>query len=159
MVLLNFKKQHSALVESGEKTMTIRKHRKRPFVPGDELQLYTGLRTKTTRKLGDAVCLRVRQISIDKARQVLLDGEMLSVIARQRLAKLDGFASSRDFTDFFESVHGLPFRGEIIEWELKHVVENETKGGRRSAKNAESGSRANGGGIQGENARPRQGSR
>ena len=59
MPALNFKKQFAEKVETGEKRQTVRAKRKRAFVVGDKLYLYTGMRTKYCRKL--AVDLRTWQ--------------------------------------------------------------------------------------------------
>lgn len=53
--LINFKQQFAEMVESGEKRQTIRRERKghRQIGKGDHLKLYTGLRTKQCRLLGE----------------------------------------------------------------------------------------------------------
>ena len=66
MPALNFKKQFADKVERGEKRQTIRALRAdgRNPQPGQTLFLYTGMRTKSCRKLGEAVCSSVEQIDI-----------------------------------------------------------------------------------------------
>lgn len=62
MVAFNFKKQFVDDVESGRKLQTIR--RRARAAAGDKVQLYTGMRTATCRKLRDAVCIGVDSVSI-----------------------------------------------------------------------------------------------
>jgi hypothetical protein len=117
------------------KRQTIRAHRAdgRDPKPGDTLYLYTGLRTKAVRKLGEVRCRRVERLRIapgrtrDKrassdrgftcsvaqpgTRAVPLDPAQL-----RRLARADGFDSVDEFVAFFESRHGLPFEGYLIRW-------------------------------------------
>jgi len=64
MPALNFKKQFIEKILSGEKKQTIRAMRKRPFKVGDRLYLYTWMRTRWCRKLGEAVCTKVEHIKI-----------------------------------------------------------------------------------------------
>lgn len=116
MVALNFKRPLHEKVESGEKTRSIRAMRKtgNPSV-GCRLQLYFGMRTKHCRKLHDAVCTSVRPIKIT------WDGEWLGKGADAfALAISDGFTSTQKFLQFFDREHGLPFEGQIIEWEIVH---------------------------------------
>ena len=66
MVAYNFKEQFANLVASGEKCQTIRAIGKRRHVKsGETIQLYSGLRTKQCRKLGDAVCVSAQDIEMD----------------------------------------------------------------------------------------------
>ena len=124
MPTLSFKKQFAEAVASGEKRQTIRAPRKRPFKKGDRLYLYTGMRTKACRKLGEAVASTVQDISIgthdgEPAVAVgvdhgffVLKGEDL-----KRFAKRDGFDSTEEFLEFFRINHGPKFLGQLIMWE------------------------------------------
>lgn len=78
MVALNFKAEFADDVELCRKRRSIRAPRKDGRNPkaGDVLQLYTGMRQKICRKLGNAVCLRVRPVEIDHM-GVKLDGKRL----------------------------------------------------------------------------------
>ena len=116
MPLLGFQKQFAPLVESGEKRQTIRAHRKRPFVKGDRLYLYTGLRTKQCRKLGEAVCTKVESIRIRTGGAVLLGSQLLGVRQIQRISRDDGFDNAEEMVQWFEETHGLPFEGQLIRW-------------------------------------------
>jgi hypothetical protein len=121
MVALNFKARFADDVEQRIKRQSIRALRKRPFKLGDDLQLYTGMRTKTCRKLGpDEKCWYVRDISILNSKTVCLfeDGNWraMTQVEITQLAKDDGFDTPRAMVTFFEETHGLPFYGQLIRW-------------------------------------------
>ena len=116
MPAYNFKQQFAEAVEEGTKRQTIRPKRKRPTKPGDRLYLYTGMRTKQCRKLGEATCTEVLDIEIQTSR-VTVAGEALSWAQMKLLASLDGFSDQEAFFQFFEDAYGLPFQGELIRWE------------------------------------------
>lgn len=120
MVALNFHRQFVGRIARGAKTQTIRAPRAdgRDAKPKDRLQLYTGMRTKGCRKVGDAVCKTVLPIEIHADRVVLGSGKSRSTIQGHYLeyfARLDGFNTWADFRAFFEA-RGLPFRGNLIIW-------------------------------------------
>lgn len=115
MPALNFQNQFAGPVASRRKRQTIRANRARPFREGDTLYLYTGMRTKACRKLGEATARMVREITITET-AVKLDGQAISPAALGELARADGFRSVSEFRDFFRSNHGLPFRGQLIQW-------------------------------------------
>ena len=118
MVAYNFKAQFADDVESGKKRQTIRLQRRAR--PGDRLQLYTGMRTKKCRKLRDAVCTSVQEITIkDRGYYTLavrLNGELLPTKLARELAVADGFTDLVDFADFFAEQYGLPFQGWLTTW-------------------------------------------
>jgi hypothetical protein len=121
MPALSFKKQFASDVEYGIKCQTIRALRKRPIKTGDMLYLYTGMRTKGCRKLGEAFCRQVRHIRIIEGidpwtYEIILDGEKLSEIQKYFLAKADGFANADKLFTFFREEHGIPFEGHIYNW-------------------------------------------
>lgn len=64
MGLYNFQERFSAAILAGEKRHTIRAIRANPDEPGDTMHLYTGLRTKNSRLLGRASCVRRYDIVI-----------------------------------------------------------------------------------------------
>lgn len=117
MVAFNFKSQFADAVESGSKRSTIRA-RKRAR-PGDALQLYTGQRTKKCRKLRDAVCAAVDEISIDVHGQfvaIRLNGDLLPKERARAIAIADGFDGASAFAQFFDDNYGLPFCGWLHSW-------------------------------------------
>lgn len=125
---LNFQKRFAPLVESGEKRQTIRARRKDGRDPkrGDILYLYTGMRTKQCRKLGEVRCKSVRSIWIGtdgekRCGKYIRPGVMVwtpcyGAAYSTRLARMDGFSDSGEMRRFFERVHGLPFEGLLIRW-------------------------------------------
>lgn len=130
MVALNFKAQFADDVEEGRKRRSIRAPRKdgRDPKPGDSLQLYTGMRQKGCRKLGEAKCVRVRPVEISHM-GIILDGRKLCASDAPAyaggvdpehydgdFARADGFNTFSDMAEFFEKEHGLPFKGLLIEW-------------------------------------------
>ena len=123
MPAYNFKKQFADMVESGEKLQTVRKPRKRPTVPGDTLQLYTGMRTKKCKLLAIGKCRAVVNIKIHEEanRYYLYDSDTPNYKGgwpAGRFIKGEGFSSWDEMIEFFRSHYGLPFRGEIIYWDL-----------------------------------------
>lgn len=119
MVAFNFKAQFADDVERGIKRQTIRL--KRRCRPGDALQLYTGMRTRNCRKLREAVCRQVDEISIAVHGQficVRLNGDLLPSSMANEIASADGFDGVTSFSKFFEREYGgLPFTGWLIRWD------------------------------------------
>ena len=119
MPAYNFKRRFAKMVESGQKTQTIRKIRKYPTKPGQIAYLNTGMRTKNFRRLGFGTILDVNDIKIVNDRRVVIDGVVFTDQELfYALAKADGFSSWDAFVWFFETHYGLPFKGEIIKWRL-----------------------------------------
>jgi hypothetical protein len=118
MPALNFKKQFADAVESGQKRQTIRGYRKdsRNPQPGQTLFLFTGLRSKYCRRLGEAECKNVTKLHIGEHFAVVKGVHSLGVEDIETFAKADGFNNSGEFFDFFKQNHGLPFYGLLIEW-------------------------------------------
>lgn len=115
MPAYNFKSKFAPLVECGKKRQTIRKPRKTPTKPGQWLKLYTGMRTKKCRLLGEAICTKVTPIKIHQ-QFVSLDGRNLAIEELIYLARVDGFTTPVEFLLFFEKTYGLPVEMELIEW-------------------------------------------
>jgi hypothetical protein len=115
MVAYSFQDRFADAVQSGRKSQTIRANGKRRHArPGEKLQLYTGMRTKTCRKLRDAICHDACMILIDRDRVVTFQPQ--EFLDPEQVARLDGFASWPDMRDWFDATHGLPFRGTMIRW-------------------------------------------
>lgn len=114
MVAYNFQLRFADAVERGEKRQTIRKPRRSGHAkPGDAVQLYTLMRTRDCRKLGDAVCevstycaIREDSITLGNRPRVNLD----------EFARADGFADFDDMKAWFRATHGLPFIGHLVRW-------------------------------------------
>ncbi len=125
MPLIGFRKEYRESIEQGLKRCTIRKLRKKGNPKaGDDLHLYTGLRTSSCKKIGTFKCTVVTPISIHwkPAELIILDGKPLSPADAQHLAKKDGFVSIDTFMDFFKGTynkyaeHQEGLDGLLIEW-------------------------------------------
>jgi hypothetical protein len=118
VVAYNFQARFAPAVADGTKRQTIRARGKRRHArPGDQLQLYTGMRTKTCRKLRDAVCHDACSILIEADKVFTFHPqEILLGAALERLARYDGFQSWAEMRAWFDQVHGLPFSGVMIRW-------------------------------------------
>lgn len=123
MPALNFKKQFAPAVESWDKTQTIRAKRKDGRDPkaGDQLYLYTGMRTKACRKLGQTVCKETKQCTIKENLAIYIGTHCLTVGEEEQFARDDGFKTRGEFLNFFRETHGLPFYGLLIKWDRPKV--------------------------------------
>lgn len=117
MPALNFQKQFAPAVESFTKRQTIRRNRRDGRDPqkGCRLFLYTGMRTKSCRKLGETVCKSSEPIWIFY-QDIRVDGRLLDHEEALALAKADGFDSLGDFYLFFLGEDGCEFNGYLIKW-------------------------------------------
>lgn len=142
MPLLGFQSQFAAPILAGSKTQTLRQPRKDGRDPkaGDTLYLYTGLRTKTCRKLGEARCTQAFYVFLSLASFRVVRGPRGALSAgpdalritrcgvglnrRQLLefARRDGFNDPRGLANWFLRNHRtrlergarLPLR--VIRW-------------------------------------------
>lgn len=118
---------------SGEKRQTIRRAGKKwaNVKAGDRLTLYTGLRTKNCRKLGEAEVDSIDDIEMyifkleDGVRMygVELNRQGLPAAEVFPLARADGFENIVRFLDFFQDRYGEHFEGKIIKWKNFKAVE------------------------------------
>lgn len=127
MVAINFTVFQDKIL-SGEKRQTVRL--KARCKPGDRLQLYTGMRTKACRKLGEAVCEAVFPVTIIPDGGLLFPavaelearafygtkGKMAGILVCERFARADGFTCWEACAAFFREKYGLPFAGQVIVW-------------------------------------------
>lgn len=113
-------------VQAYPKTQTIRAVGKRRHArPGEVVQLYTAMRTKQCRKLGEARCKAVADIRIFVERGVIqLPSGQIEGAAVEAFARRDGFASWADMQQFWRDEHGdivkdrdTAFVGLLIQWE------------------------------------------
>lgn len=127
MPLLGFRARFGPLILDGSKRQTIRAPRKdlRPHArEGQTLYLYTGLRTKNARKLGEACCLGVDDVRLnlqrDSATVISVRGVMPIVgpADLDAFAQRDGLADWADMKAIFAELHGdMPeFNGVMIRW-------------------------------------------
>lgn len=116
MVAYSFKQQFIAPILSGIKRQTIRANRKRHAHLGEELQLYTGMRTKYCTLIGRATCSDVDVVQMDFCRGVVWIN--LSPVTNLDLfARADGFDCWERMEAFWKQTHGTgEFDGQLIRW-------------------------------------------
>lgn len=109
MVAYNFMIRLAPDVETGRKPFTIRDERKgrsRHARPGEDIQLYTGMRTTACRKLvnPDPICERVVPIIMWRVNQhrcsITLDGKLLTHDQADYIVTVDGFKSHEEFMEY-----------------------------------------------------------
>jgi hypothetical protein len=114
MVAINFQKQFAADIRSGRKIQTIRKTAR--CKTGDELQLYTGQRTKSCTLIGTATCAICEPITIAED-YVSVGMFRLPFGDAVHIAQIDGFRNLDAMRHwFFERYGSLPFNGYRIMW-------------------------------------------
>jgi hypothetical protein len=118
VVAYSFKPRFVEPILDGRKGGTIRAVRYRHARPGEELQLYTGMRTNRCRLITRKICLACEPIKIN-----FVSWDVSYVISGsrvfQRLPELDAFARFDGFRDFGEMSNfwQLPvFNGMHIRW-------------------------------------------
>lgn len=127
MAVLLFEKRFWSPVCSGDKLHSIRRTRKRPIVPGDNLSL-RGWEDKPYRSkqciLTEETCIDVRPIWIDK------DGVCIEGCDRigepeelDEFAKSDGFDTWEEMRLYRDFFYNLPFSGDFIQWGVHPLVE------------------------------------
>jgi hypothetical protein len=111
--VIMFQDRFAAKVADGAKRQTIRKTARCKV--GDTLSLrrWSGKPYRSKQAvLREAVVERVREVEINHY-DVFVDEERFP---GQHLAVLDGFKDFEEMRDWFSTVHGLPFRGQLIQW-------------------------------------------
>ncbi|MFM7886627.1 MAG: hypothetical protein ACKPCM_08055 [Pseudanabaena sp.] len=79
---------------------------------------------KEKEKLGESTCIGIPEIKITK-NSFQISGssnfynslEFSDWLSLELMAIADGFDNWQQLIDFFESTHGLPFTGDLIEWD------------------------------------------
>ena len=140
MVAYSFQEQFVDAVTGGTKCQTVRGYRRRNPRIGEKLQLYTGLRRRTCRKLieKDPICTRVDEIEIEisqtisaKIASIVINGIPLSEKEIGDFARADGFKNGplgwtavHAMGSFFKKYHGFgTFNGVVIHWRLSEPLE------------------------------------
>lgn len=123
MPAFNFQKRFAPMVESGEKSQTIRARRKDGRNPqvGQTAYLNFGMRTKACRKLRKGLITSVEPITIERNGnfiEITVGVEPLGHYEKVELSRADGFENFREMLDWFEKTHGLPFYGFLIKWRV-----------------------------------------
>ena len=118
MPAFNFKPQFAPLVESVQKTQTIRRT-KRGNV-GDTAYLFTGQRTKDCRSLGEGILTFVDLVSISRECIAMNYMRYTNQLADE-FARADGFSNFEEMKTWFDSQYSLPFTGWLHVWGLKEA--------------------------------------
>ncbi|MBK3798673.1 hypothetical protein GAY33_05405 [Azospirillum brasilense] len=105
----------------GMKRQTIRADRKRHARPGEDLQLYTGMRTRSCKLLGVTRCVAVEPIRLllTAAAAVTIGPERVTGAAKlDAFARWDGFTDFDDLRGFWRAAHPeiADFTGWLIRW-------------------------------------------
>lgn len=133
MVAYSFQARFAEPILAGTKGGTIRAARKprtQPYarprpgghaVPGEDLQLYTGMRTKQCRLIARKQCLEVEPIRMDLSYperiELLTSKIVLRALEARDFAIFDGFESLGAMAEFWREAHGdLYFDGWHVRW-------------------------------------------
>lgn len=121
MVAYSFKGRFAEPILSGTKRQTIRADRKRHARPGEELQLYTGMRTRSCRLIGRAICLAVSPVRLGFGKDPFVEVHHHTAAWPSELdlfARSDGFSDWRDMAAFWTAEHpdAAIFSGVLIQW-------------------------------------------
>lgn len=126
MVAYSFKQRFELPIAVGTKRQTIRAERKRHAREGEQLQLYTGMRTKQCRLIGRAICLGTVPVRLDLECgriEFPATGRALTTIQELNdFARADGFAQWHGrggLLEFWRVEHGniSVFSGVMIRWD------------------------------------------
>lgn len=129
MVAYSFKPSFVPAIRGKIKTQTIRLPRKRHARPGEDLQHYCGMRTRSCFLIGRATCVGQHDVRLDFAENVV---ELDSAVVHDTPEALDAFAVRDGFLPperldvtpwaymrkWWSVTHGdIPvFRGVLIDW-------------------------------------------
>ena len=125
MVAYSFKKQFSSPILAGIKAQTIRADRIRHAQPGEELQLFTGMRTKHCKLVARVPCIAVEPVRLVFSRRGASElfrvaNQTIAPAAMERFAQADGFPSVEAMARFWWAEHPseerdtLDFTGVVV---------------------------------------------
>jgi hypothetical protein len=130
MPVLLFEQRFWEPVVSGTKVHSIRRTRKRPIKPGDDLSLraWEGKPYRSPQRiLCEETCIAVRECWIDAQGIVIGSSSHFRLSEPDELdqfARSDGFDNweqMRTYRDFF---YNLPFSGDLIQWGVHPMLVN-----------------------------------
>jgi hypothetical protein len=121
MVAYSFQRRFAEAILDGRKGGTMRADRRRHARPGEELQLYVGMRTKQCRLIARKTCLTIEPVILDFVAPYVAWPGVDRVIIRcadlDTFAVFDGFQSWTDLTAFWATIHRLrKWHGWHIRW-------------------------------------------
>ena len=140
MTAYNFHKRFVEPIIKGTKLQTIRplgKSGRRHARPGEPVQLYCGMRTKSCSKIvtPDPICCQVLPVELDfslpRSPTILLNKFPLNPATLRAFARLDGFESLDEMRLMFCSLYGVARKDMVlIRWTPpdKTRKKNSTKG-------------------------------
>ena len=122
-MILGFKKQFVEPILQGTKIHSIRSDEKGRWKPGLNMQMATGTRTKYYNCFKETKCISTQQIymSYDWTLHISIGsgGAELYHLEKEKLAINDGFASYKEFKDWWIPIMtktNKEYRGKIIHW-------------------------------------------
>ncbi len=124
MPAVNFKAQFAERVLRGSKRTTVRPGAR--FKVGDRFYGYYAMRTKQVLKLVEGKVIAADVIEVVRG-AVTVAGRMLTLGEAHTLAVGDGFSCLVEFCAFFAKQYGLPFAGQLVQWEPELGTEQERK--------------------------------
>lgn len=121
MVAYSFKRRFVQSIRTGAKSQTVRNERKRHARPGELVQLYTGMRTRSCELIGTALCLAVSPIRFEFGERAMVEVHHRATYFREErdfFAQRDGFADWADLEAFWRAEHEAltAFEGVLIQW-------------------------------------------
>lgn len=121
MVAYSFRPRFVPRILDGTKDQTIRAPRiRRHARPGEELQLYTGMRTRACRLIRSTVCIETMPCTLDWRGPIVfaLDSVRMAPDEMDVFARRDGFADVDDMGRFWKAEHPDVdiFMGTLIRW-------------------------------------------
>ncbi len=138
MVAYSFMARFEQPIRERIKPHTLRDRRRRHAHPGEELQLYVGMRTRYCRLVGRARCDRLQRVELDFGSSspvvvwdaVRADSSVYEAVgagkpieAPEAFAISDGFASIEDMARFWRDTHGVTrWDGFLIGWDVTTLV-------------------------------------
>lgn len=121
MPAFNFSERFAPEVAAFRKMNTIRQTQRAK--PGDIAHLYTDLRTKKVKKLGEGICTEVYAVAIHSDKLVTRHGpdsvSYNNPTALDTFAQRDGFKDWAEMCSWFKEKYGLPFHGWFHAWRPK----------------------------------------
>jgi hypothetical protein len=126
MVAYSFQRRFAEPLIAGTKGGTIRPNRRRHARPGEQLQLYVGMRTRQCRLIARRTCIAIEPISLDFFYGQVAwpdDRWIKRTTDLDALAVFDGFRSFAEMQDFWLQTHNASvFHGWHIRWLALPVV-------------------------------------
>jgi hypothetical protein len=121
MVAYSFQRRFVEPILYGSKRQTVRAHRARHARPGEQLQLYTGMRTRQCRLIAVGRCFTVEPIFLSMGGTVVLGTgtPRRRQVDCEAFARRDGFRDWDDLVAFWAEQHKgcFDFSGVLICWE------------------------------------------